>query len=192
VTDPISGGYPAGDEPTSRRLPLRTGGQTATRPNAGTDPWHADPTTDDNPFAGTALGGLPDTKSPVNPFDRPAPGSPSVLDDDEDRYRKARTSFPITIGLICTVVGACAGLTAVLAPVAIALGGFGFLLSVLGLFTARRAHVGGRLVAVLSILIGLAAVGLGFAEHLGTFSWLDADLPQHVRNWLNARIPFLH
>lgn len=189
MTDP-TGGYPSGDEPTSRRLPLRTNSPTATRPNAGADPWRAD-APDDNPFAGTALGGLPENKGPVNPFDGPAPGSPSALDDDEDRYRRARTSFPITIGLICTVAGACAGLTAVLGPVAIALGGFGFLLSVLGLFTARRSHVGGRLVAVLSILIGLAAVGLGVAEHLGTFSWLNADLPQHARNWLNDKIPFL-
>ncbi|GAA4217896.1 hypothetical protein [Actinocatenispora rupis] len=191
MTEPPHGGYPSGDESTARRLPLRGAGQTATRPNAGSDPWNTEGA-DDNPFAGTALGALGENKSAVNPFDKTTPGTSSVFDDDEDRDRKARTSFPITIGLICTVVGACAGLTAVLAPVAIALGGFGVLLSLIGLFTARRRHVGGRLVAVLSILIGLAAVGLGVAEHLGTFSWLNADLPQHARNWLNGKVPGLH
>jgi hypothetical protein len=194
VTDTTSGGFSAGNEPVSRRLPLRSSTSTRTAERSAiSDPWSADTNKADadNPFSGTALGQLPEKDSTVNPFDTPAAGSPSAIGDDSRPSRRARTSFPVLLGLICTVVAACAGLTAVLAPAAIAAGGLGIVFSVLGLFTARRSHVSGRLVAVLSILIGLAAIGLGVTEHLGTFSWLNADLPQHARNWLNHELPFL-
>ncbi|BCJ38231.1 hypothetical protein Athai_57340 [Actinocatenispora thailandica] len=190
MTDPNGGGFNSGDEPVTHRLPLRNTTQTAPRPG-GAEPWRADAADEDNPFAGTALGGLPDRGSPANPFATPAAGSPSALDLNDDERRKARTSFPITIGLICTVAGATLGVTEVLARVGAVVGAFGILLSVIGLFSARRAHVGGRLVAVLSIVIGLAAVGIAVVDHFGTFTWLNADLPKHLANKIDDYVPFL-
>lgn len=192
MTDPNGGGFNSGDDPVTHRLPLRnTSTQTASRPGSA-DPWRTDTPDEDNPFAGTALCGLPDRgNTPTNPFGAPAAGSPSALDLDDDERRKARTSFPITIGLICTVAGATLGVTEVLARVGAAVGALGILLSVIGLISARRAHVGGRLVAVLSILIGLAAIGIAVVDHFGTFTWLNADLPKHLANKIDDYVPFL-
>jgi hypothetical protein len=192
VTDPNGGGTNSGDDPVTHRLPLRnTSTQTASRPG-GADPWRTEGADEDNPFAGTALGGLPDRgNTPTNPFGSPAAGSPSALDLDDDERRKARTSFPITIGLICTVAGATLGITEVLARTGAAVAAFGILLSVIGLVSARRAHVGGRLVAVLAILIGLAAIGIAVVDHFGTFTWLNADLPKHLAGRIADYVPFL-
>ncbi|MGA8114021.1 MAG: hypothetical protein WCA46_10200 [Actinocatenispora sp.] len=191
MTDPTSGGgYSSTDEPTTRRLPLRSPNRPAPGDSTGQDPWRPTTPHDDNPFAGSALGALPDSTSSVNPFS-PSSGGPSAL-DIEPEQRRARTSVPAVFGMMLSLIAACAALTAWLAPAVIAVGGLGVLLSVISLFTARPAHVGGRLMALLAILIGLAAVGLGVADHLGTFSWLDHDLPKHARDWINDRVPFLH
>ncbi len=196
MTDPNSGGYSSADEPTARRLPLRTQSRSTDQP-AGNDPWTGNAgtadRTEENPFSGTALGSLPDnSKGSVNPFDRPAAGSPSDLDDEPVVQRRARTSFPVVLGLICSLIAGSAALTAWLAPAVVAVGALGVLLSLIGMFTARKPHVGGRLVALLAILIGLAAIGLGLADHFGTFSWLNHDLPHHARNWLNDHVPGLN
>ncbi len=193
MTDPNSGGYSSADEPTARRLPLRTQSHSTDQP-AGSDPWNGTADrTEENPFSGTALGSLPDNgKDQTNPFDRPASGSPSDVAAEPVVQHRARTSFPIVLGLICSLVAGTAGLTAWLAPAVVAVGALGVLLSLIGMFTAHKPHVGGRLVGLLAILIGLAAVGLGLADHFGTFSWLNHDLPHHARNWLNDHVPGLN
>jgi len=196
VTDPNGG---LGEEPLTRRLPLRNSADTtqATARPAG-EPWRGGELDEDNPFAGTALGSMPErtaqtpaANSAVNPFGSPAPGSPSALPLSDYEDRRARTSFPITIGLICATAGATLGVTEVLARTGAAVAAFGILLSIIGLFSARKDHVGGRLVAVLAILIGLFAVGIAVVDNAGTFTWLNPDLPKHLADRIHDYVPFL-
>lgn len=185
MTDLNSGGLPSGDDTASRRLPLRSS------PRTGNDPFGSD-TDNDNPFAGTALGSLPDNGPSTNPF--AATTDPTAEPGaDDDPYQRGRTSFPILLGLLASVTGVCAVLTGQLIVTALGLGCAGIVLSVLGLFTAHRRHVSGRLIAVLAILIGLAAVGLAMGQHqqLDAVSWLNAKLPGRIHGWLHANLPLL-
>lgn len=187
---PPSGGYTPGDEPVSRRLPLRGSPRTAT-----TDGWSGDPDATreaDNPFAGTALGSLGDSNSAVNPFGGPDTDEAAPFDDEAGR--RARTSFPVVLGSFCSVVGACAVLTGELVVPALVLGGLGALLSIIGLFSARRRHVSGRVLAVFALLVGLVAVGLAVAQHqqLELVTWLTPKLPHQIHGWINDNVPFLH
>lgn len=185
-------GFP-GEDPVTHRLPLRGNPRTAT----ADDLWSAEDTTrsmsrsPDSPFSGTALGGLPESDPAVNPFDRPSPGPLSL--DEEETGPRGRTSFPITLGLLCSVVGICTALTGQLITAAIGLGALGVVLSIIGLFTAHRRHVSGRVLAVFAILIGLAAAGLAYGQHqdLAQLSWLTPKLPQHINNWLHSKVPGL-
>lgn len=184
-------GFP-GDDPVTHRLPLRGGNpRTAT----ADDLWSAEDTTrsipgsSDSAFAGTALGSLPGSDPAVNPFDRPSPGPLSL--DEEETGPRGRTSFPITLGLLCSVVGICAALTGQLIMPAIALGGLGVVLSIIGLFTAHHRHVSGRVLAVFAILVGLAAAGLAYGQHqdIAQLSWLTPNLPHRIHDWLKANLP---
>lgn len=186
---PPSGGYASGDEQVSRRLPLRGSPRTAT-----TDGWGGDPDATreaDNPFAGTALGSLGESNSTVNPFER---GGDESMPFDDEVGRRARTSFPVVLGSFCSLVGACAVLTGELVVPALVLGGLGVLLSVIGLFSARRRHVSGRVLAVFALIIGLVAVGLAVAQHqqMELVTWLTPKLPHHIHTWVNDNVPFLH
>jgi hypothetical protein len=208
------------DEPLSRRLPLRsrldepTGGLPSSGLSSGglssgglssgglssgglssgglsddaEDDWLSSPRPSSSAFEPTASLSA-DRDRPLDPFASLDPLTPS----EPERQRRARTSVPVVFGLLCSVAGAFAALTAVLAPVAFVLGGLGIVLSVLGLFTAHKPHVSGRLLAVFALLVGLATVALAGIEHVGTVSWLAGDnQPERLRHWLNGKLPFLH
>jgi hypothetical protein len=195
VTDSTRGGRPLTDEPLSRRLPLRnrldeptgTLGSSSGFPNEAEEDWLSSPRPSSSAFEPTAS--LPADR-PLDPFSSLDPVTPPP---EADRQRRARMSVPVFFGLVCSLAGAMAALTAVLAPVAFVLGGLGVVLSVLGLFTAHKPHVSGRLIAVVALVVGLATVALAGIEHVGTISWLAGDnQPERLRHWLNAKLPFLH
>jgi hypothetical protein len=199
VTDSTRGGRPLMDEPPSRRLPLRgrldeptgtlgsTSGPADGFSDGRGDDWLSSPRPSSAAFAPSSrLSG----DQPLNPFASLDPDTPAT---EPERWRRARTSVPAVFGLLCSVSGAFAALTAVLAPVAFVLGGLGIVLSVLALFTAHKPHVSGRLLAVVGIVLGLGAVALAGVEHVGTVSWLSSNnQPQRLHQWLSARFPFLH
>lgn len=194
VTDSTRGGRPLTEEPLSRRLPLRnrldeptgTLGSTSSFASEGEDDWLSAPRPSSSAFGPTG----DTTDRPLDPF-----GSldPLTTPASTEPPRRARMSVPVFFGLLCSVTGAFAALTAVLAPVAFVLGGLGVVLSVLGLFTAHKPHVSGRFVAIFGLLVGLGTVALAGIEHIGTVSWLAGDnQPERLRHWLNAKLPFLH
>lgn len=183
------------EDPLSRRLPLRNrldeptgtvGGTSSFAAESGDD-WLSTPRPSPSAFEPTGAS----TDRPLDPF-----GSLDSLDTPPgltEPPRRARMSVPIFFGLLCSVTGAFAALTAVLAPIAFVLGGLGVVLSVLGLFTAHKPHVSGRFIAVIALLVGLATVALAGIEHVGTVSWLPSDNePERLRHWLNGKLPFLH
>lgn len=195
MTDSTRGGRPLTEEPLSRRLPLNrldepTGvGNSSFATTGGEDDWLSAPRPASAAFEPTAGTGAT-TDRPLDPF-----GSldPLTTPSGYEPQRRARMSVPVFFGLLCSVAGAFAALTAVLAPVAFVLGGLGVVLSVLGLFTAHKPHVSGRFVAIFALLVGLATVALAGIEHVGTISWLSGDnQAERLRHWLNAKLPFLH
>ena len=191
----MSDQYSAGDDPVTRRLPLRGNPRTTT----ADDLWGAEDTTrditrtSDSPFAGTALGSLPENDPADNPFDRPGLSGPPDLDDEEETGRRARTSLPVTLGLFCSIVAICAALTGQLIVLSLGLGGLGVVLSIIGLISARRRHVSGRVLAVFAILIGLAAAALAYGQHqdVAQLSWLTPKLPGRINDWLHSNVPGL-
>jgi hypothetical protein len=118
---------------------------------------------------------------------------PEPAEMPAERHRRARTSFTATLGLI---VGVCAVLTALsgrLAPVAIAVGTLGLVLSAIGVAAVSRKHVTGHHVALLGLLFSIGGVVLGILAINKSLPWLDsgADNVGHLRTWLDAHLPFM-
>ena len=117
----------------------------------------------------------------VPPYAWPAPEAAA-----EPVARRWRVSFWATVGLLLGLVGLCATLTGLLVPEGIALGTLGVLASVAGLVGASRPGVTGHSLAVLGLLAGLAAAGLGIAAATGHLTWLTAhaDAVPRWHDWL--------
>lgn len=111
----------------------------------------------------------------------------------EERPRWAHNSFSAVTGLVVGVVAIGAVLTGLLAPVGVAVGVVGALISLTGLFRASRRGVTGHGAAFVGLVASLAAVVLGVLAIQGELSWLNSDTDQVARlhNWLNETFPWL-
>ena len=115
---------------------------------------------------------------------RPAPAAPKI---------RARASLMATIALIVGVTSVYAALTGRLAPIAVALGVIGLLLSFAGLSATGRPRIAGGGLAVFALLLSISGAVLGVLAMTGSVSWLDSDVDQvaRLRDWLDAQFPFM-
>jgi hypothetical protein len=104
-----------------------------------------------------------------------------------------RTSFFAALGLILGVTAVYASLSGRLAPVGVAAGVLGVLLSGGGLAAGTRRGVSGRGVAMLGMLLSLAGVVLAILAMNNVTSWLNSDVDQvsKARDWLNMHLTWL-
>jgi hypothetical protein len=102
---------------------------------------------------------------------------------------RPRASLLATLSLIFGVAAALFVLTGTLAAYGIALGAVALLLSFAGMSATGRRHVAGKSDALLGLLLGLGAVGLGVLAVIGQFDWpnTDADTVQRFREWLDSQ-----
>ena len=98
-----------------------------------------------------------------------------------------------TIALIVGVTSVYAALTGRLAPVAVALGVIGLVLSFAGLSATGRPRVAGAGLAVFALLLSVGGAVLGVLAMNHTVPWLDSDVDQiaRLRDWLDAQLPFM-
>jgi len=115
---------------------------------------------------------------------RPAPPEPRI---------RARASLMATIALIVGLTSVYCALTGRLAPVAVALGVIGLLLSFAGLSATGRPRVAGSGLAVLALLLSVGGAVLGVLAMNHTVPWLDSDVDQvaRLRDWLDTQLPFM-
>jgi hypothetical protein len=172
---PGAGTYRTGDPPT------------AAQPGAGTYPT-GDPPAAPQPAAGTAAAGT-------------APAGTAAVDPSVGAHRgpaedvtvvagpRPRASLLATLSLIFGVAAALFVLTGTLAAYGIALGAVALLLSFAGMSATGRRHVAGKSDALVGLLLGLGAVGLGVLAVIGQFDWpnTDADTVQRFREWLDSQ-----
>jgi len=102
--------------------------------------------------------------------------------------RWARTSFAATLSLI---LGTCAILFALsgrLAPLAIAVGVLGLLISGAGFAAVARKHVTGHHVVLLGLVFSLVGIVFGVLALSHALPWLNgnADQASQFRDWLNT------
>jgi hypothetical protein len=119
---------------------------------------------------------------------RPAPPAPAPAPKV-----RARASLVATIALIVGLTSVYAALTGRLAPIAVALGVLGLLLSFAGLSATGRPRIAGGGLAVFALLLSVGGAVLGVLAMNGTVSWLDGDVDQvsRLRDWLDAQLPFM-
>jgi hypothetical protein len=120
----------------------------------------------------------------------------TAYDDTLDmsvRRRRPRVSFSATLGLIVSLIALCATLSGLLAPVGFAVGVPGVLFSIAGMIAASRAHVTGRILAILGVLVGLTAIVLSALAMTGRYAWPNSDIDEvaRVHQWLVDRWPWL-
>jgi hypothetical protein len=110
----------------------------------------------------------------------------------EPRWR-ARASLLATLALIVGLSAVYASLSGRLAPVGVALGVLGLLLSIGGLTATGRPRVAGGGVALFALLLSVAGATFGVLAMGHTASWLDSDVDQVARwrDWLDAQLPFI-
>lgn len=141
-------------------------------------------------------------------IDRPAVADRPVVDRDrdgvDDRVQtrptpatqpkvRARSSLFATLALIVGLTSVYAALSGRLAPVAVALGVLGLLLSFGGLSASGRPRVAGGGLSVFALLLSVGGAVLGVLAMTGTVTWLDSDVDQvsRLRDWLDAQFPFM-
>jgi len=115
---------------------------------------------------------------------------PVVVDE---RPPWAHNSVSAVTGLVFGVVAVAAVLTGLLAPVGVAVGVIGTLISLTGLFRASRRGVTGHGAAFIGLVASLGAVVVGVLAIQGELSWLSSDTDQVARlhNWLNDTFPWM-
>jgi hypothetical protein len=108
-------------------------------------------------------------------------------------HRWVRVSAWAALGLIVGVVAVCVTLTGLLAPEGLALGVIAVLVSIRGIVGASRPGITGHSLAILGVLAGLTAAGLGWAAITGRISWLSSrtDEVASWHTWLLAHFPWL-
>ncbi|GAA0910840.1 hypothetical protein GCM10009558_016430 [Virgisporangium aurantiacum] len=106
---------------------------------------------------------------------------------------RARASLFATLALIVGLTSVYAALSGRLAPVAVALGVLGLLLSFAGLSASGRPRVAGGGLSVFALLLSVGGAVLGVLAMTGTVTWLDSDVDQvsRLRDWLDAQFPFM-
>lgn len=130
------------------------------------------------------------------PTRRRAPREPEAVDDTTavpDRRPWAHNSAAAVLGLILAIVAAGLVATGLLAPVGVAVGVLGVLVSLAGLVRAGRPGVTGHAAAVAGLLVSLAAIVIGVLAIRGDLSWLDSDTDEVARlhTWLNDTFPWM-
>ncbi|HEX6497838.1 MAG TPA: DUF4190 domain-containing protein [Micromonosporaceae bacterium] len=106
--------------------------------------------------------------------------------------RWAHVSAAATIALIVGLSAVYAALTGVLAPVAIALGIIGVIVSIVGLAAASRTGVTGHSLATLGLIGSLAGIVLGILAITNVLPWLHhTDQVAHFQQWLDAQLPWI-
>jgi hypothetical protein len=140
--------------------------------------------------AGGAVAPVPEKTVTESDTERTEVVEPST---EREPRRWARTSFAATLSLIVGVCAVLAALSGRLAPVAIAVGAIGLVLSAVGLAAVSRKHVTGHHVALIGLCASIAGIVLGVLAVNRSLPWLDstADNVGHLRNWLDARLPFM-
>jgi hypothetical protein len=98
-----------------------------------------------------------------------------------------------TLALIVGLTSVYAALTGRLAPVAVALGVVGLLLSFAGLSATGRPRIAGGGLAVFALLLSIGGAVLGVLAMNHTVPWLDSDVDQvaRLRDWLDVQLPFM-
>jgi hypothetical protein len=86
-----------------------------------------------------------------------------------------------------------AALSGRLAPVAVALGVVGLLLSFAGLSASGRPRIAGGGLSVFALLLSVGGAVLGVLAMNHATTWLDADVDQisRLRDWLDTQLPFM-
>jgi len=138
--------------------------------------------------------------------DRLQPGPPGATAVDRDgdgvddrtgtpaaKVRSGRTSFFATLSLIFGVCAVLASLSGRLAPLGLAVGILGLLLSAAGTAASGRPRVTGKGVALLGLLTSLTGVLFAIFAMNHTAAWLDSDIDQvsRLRDWLDTQLPWL-
>jgi hypothetical protein len=108
----------------------------------------------------------------------------------EERPRWPHSSVSAVVGLVVGVVALGATLTGLLAPVGVALGVLGGLISLTGLVRASRRGVTGHGAAFVGVACSAAAVVLGVLAIQGDLSWLNSDTDEvaKLHTWLNNHV----
>jgi len=111
----------------------------------------------------------------------------------EERPRWAHSSVSAVVGLVVGVVALGATLTGLLAPVGVALGVLGGLISLTGLVRASRRGVTGHGAAFVGVACSAAAVVLGVLAIQGDLSWLNSDTDEvaKLHTWLNNHVSWI-
>lgn len=134
------------------------------------------------------------------------PVAPPVVDRDhdgvDDRTQtrpapqpkiRARASLFATLALMVGLTSVYAALTGRLAPVAIALGVLGLLLSFAGMSASGRPRIAGGGLSAFALLLSIGGAVLGVLAMYGSVPWLDSDVDQvsRMRDWLDTQLPFM-
>ena len=129
---------------------------------------------------------------------------PPVVDRDrdgvDDRVQtapapkiRARASLAATLALIVGLTSVYCALTGRLAPIAVALGVIGLLLSFAGLSATGRPRIAGSGLAVFALLLSVGGAVLGVLAMTHSVSWIDSDVDQvsRLRDWFDTQFPFM-
>ena len=127
------------------------------------------------------------------PVERDTVTEPVTEQVVEEPRRWAHNSLSAVTGLVVGVVAIGAVLTGLLAPLGVAIGVIGALISLTGLIRASRRGVTGHGAAFVGLVASLGAVILGVLAIQGELSWLNSatDEVARLRNWLNVTFPWM-
>jgi hypothetical protein len=106
---------------------------------------------------------------------------------------RARASLFATLALMVGLTSVYAALTGRLAPVAIALGVLGLLLSFAGMSASGRPRIAGGGLSAFALVLSIGGAVLGVLAMYGSVPWLDSDVDQvsRLRDWLDTQLPFM-
>jgi hypothetical protein len=120
------------------------------------------------------------------------PVTEPVAEPVVEQRRWAHNSFSAVLGLVLGVVAVGTVLTGLLAPLGVAIGVIGAVISVGGLVSASRRGVTGHGAAFGGTIASVAAIILGVLAIQGELSWLNSHTDEVARlhNWLVATFPW--
>jgi hypothetical protein len=106
---------------------------------------------------------------------------------------RPRASVWATLSLIIGLLSLLTVFTGVLAGPGVGLGLLAAFAAIGGISATSRRHVAGKGDAMLGLLLGLAAIVVGTLTLTGNLPWLNTDTDQvmRVRDWMDARLPWL-
>ena len=106
---------------------------------------------------------------------------------------RPRASVWATLSLIIGLLSLLTVFTGVLAGPGVGLGLLAAFAAIGGISATSRRHVAGKGDAMLGLLLGLAAIVVGTLTLTGNLPWLntDTDHVMRVRDWMDARLPWL-